>query len=171
MKTLDIIQGFCDHVFRDKKGNRIFPNIFVGKWEADLLEVTRSRLTYEYEVKVSRCDFHKDKKKSDKYGKNKFDVVTSGQRTNYFYYIVPKSLIKPDEVPDFAGPIYAYEGSVQCYSLEKGRYAVKRIFFEVVKPAQKVSDMKADDNFIRKLDLSMYYRYHQMRRDNYKNKE
>ena len=66
MKTLDIIQGFCDHVFRDKKGNRIFPNIFVGKWEADLLEVTRSRLTYEYEVKVSRCDFHKDKKKSDK---------------------------------------------------------------------------------------------------------
>lgn len=35
----------------------------------------------------------------------------------------------------------------------------------------KVSDMKADDNFIRKLDLSMYYRYHQMRRDNYKNKE
>ena len=95
MKTLDIIQGFCDHVFRDKKGNRIFPNIFVGKWEADLLEVTRSRLTYEYEVKVSRCDFHKDKKKSDKYGKNKFDVVTSGQRTNYFYYIVPKSLISP----------------------------------------------------------------------------
>lgn len=142
MKTLDIIQGFCDHVFRDKKGNRIFPNIFVGKWEADLLEVTRSRLTYEYEVKVSRCDFHKDKKKSDKYGKNKFDVVTSGQRTNYFYYIVPKSLIKPDEVPDFAGLIYAYEGSVQCYSLEKGRYAVKRIFFDVVKPAQKVSDMK-----------------------------
>lgn len=53
MKTLDIIQGFCDHVFRDKKGNRIFPNIFVGKWEADLLEVTRSRLTYEYEVKVA----------------------------------------------------------------------------------------------------------------------
>ncbi len=102
---------------------------------------------------------------------DKFDVVTSGQRTNYFYYIVPKSLIKPDEVPDFAGLIYAYEGSVQCYSLEKGRYAVKRIFFEVVKPAQKVSDMKADDNFIRKLDLSMYYRYHQMRRDNYKNKE
>lgn len=171
MKTLDIIQGFCDHVFRDKKGNRIFPNIFVGKWEADLLEVTRSRLTYEYEVKVSRCDFHKDKKKSDKYGKNKFDVVTSGQRTNYFYYIVPKGLIKPDEVPDFAGLIYAYEGSVQCYTLEKGRYAVKRFFFEVAKPAQKVSDMKADDNFIRKLDLSMYYRYHQMRRDNYKNKE
>lgn len=77
-------------------------------------------------------------------------------------------MIKPDEVPDFAGLIYAYEGSVQCYSLEKGRYAVKRIFFDVVKPAQKVSDMKADDNFIRKLDLSMYYRYHQMRRDNYK---
>lgn len=30
MKTLDIIQGFCDHVFRDKKGNRIFPNIFLS---------------------------------------------------------------------------------------------------------------------------------------------
>lgn len=62
MKTLDIIQGFAI-MFFVIKGNRIFPNIFVGKWEADLLEVTRSRLTYEYEVKVSRCDFHKDKRK------------------------------------------------------------------------------------------------------------
>ena len=101
MKTLDIIQGFCDHVFRDKKGNRIFPNIFVGKWEADLLEVTRSRLTYEYEVKVSRCDFHKDKKKSDKYGRIQFAVVSSGQRTNYINYIVQTSLMLslPANVP------------------------------------------------------------------------
>lgn len=44
MKTLDIIQGFCDHVFRDKKGNRIFPNIFVGKWEADLADVISIRI-------------------------------------------------------------------------------------------------------------------------------
>lgn len=60
MKTADIINGFCELVFRDRKGNKIYPNVFVEKWEADLLEVTRSRLTYEYEVKVSRCDFHKD---------------------------------------------------------------------------------------------------------------
>ncbi len=57
-----------------------------------------------------------------------------------------KSLILPEL-------IYAYEGSVQCYSLEKGRYAVKRIFFEVVKPAQKFLDMKADDNFIHQTRL------------------
>ena len=112
------------------------------------MEVTRSRLTYEYEVKVSRCDFHKDKKKSDKYGKNKFDVVTSGQRTNYFYYIVPKSLIKPDEVPDFCrGLFMLMKDQCNVILLKREGYAVKRIFFEVVKPAQKVSDMKADDNF------------------------
>lgn len=48
MKTADIINGFCELVFRDRKGNKIYPNVFVEKWEADLLEVTRSRLTYEY---------------------------------------------------------------------------------------------------------------------------
>ena len=60
MKTLDIIQGFCDHVFRDKKGNRIFPNIFVGKWEADLLEVTRSHglsTDIMFSIKIGRASW------------------------------------------------------------------------------------------------------------------
>lgn len=30
MKTLDIIQGFCDHVFRDKKGTASFPIFLSG---------------------------------------------------------------------------------------------------------------------------------------------
>ena len=50
MKTADIINGFCEFVFRDRKGNKIYPNVFVGAWEADLLEVTRSNLTYEYAI-------------------------------------------------------------------------------------------------------------------------
>ena len=111
MKTADIINGFCELVFRDRKGNKIYPNVFVEKWEADLLEVTRSRLTYEYEVKVSRCDFHKDSKKQDQNGNSKFDNILAGGRTNYFYYIVPDGLVKPEEVPEFAGLIYAINGT------------------------------------------------------------
>lgn len=30
MKTLDIIQGFCDHVFRDKTGTASFPIFLSG---------------------------------------------------------------------------------------------------------------------------------------------
>lgn len=157
MKTADIINGFCEFVFRDRKGNKIYPNVFVDKWEADLLEVTRSRITYEYEVKVSRCDFHKDSKKE-----GKFYNVTSGNRTNYFYYIVPDGLVKPEEVPDFAGLIYAINGTRRANG-----YTEPIIYFHVAKAAQKVSSIKADSKFIDKLNLSAYYRFHKLRRINY----
>ena len=157
MKTADIINGFCEFVFRDRKGNKIYPNVFVGAWEADLLEVTRSNLTYEYEVKVSRCDFHKDGKKE-----GKFDNITSGKRTNYFYYIVPDGLVKPEEVPEFAGLIYAINGTRRANG-----YTEPAIYFHVVKSPQKVSSIKADNKFIDKLNLSAYYRFHKLRRINY----
>ena len=157
MKTADIINGFCEFVFRDRKGNKIYPNVFVGAWEADLLEVTRSNLTYEYEVKVSRCDFHKDGKKE-----GKFDNITSGKRTNYFYYIVPDGLVKPEEVPEFAGLIYAINGTRRANG-----YTESAIYFHVVKSPQKVSSIKADNKFIDKLNLSAYYRFHKLRRINY----
>lgn len=117
MKTLDIIQGFCDHVFVIKRKPHL-SQYFVGKWEADLLEVTRSRLTYEYEVKVSRCDFHKDKRKVINMARTSLMLSLPANVPIILLYST-KSLIKPDEVPDFAGLIYAYEGSVQCYSLER----------------------------------------------------
>lgn len=157
MKTADIINGFCEFVFRDRKGNKIYPNVFVGAWEADLLEVTRSNLTYEYEVKVSRCDFHKDGKKE-----GKFDNIISGKRTNYFYYIVPDGLVKPEEVPEFAGLIYAINGTLRANG-----YTESVIYFHVVKSPQKVSSIKADSKFIDKLNLSAYYRFHKLRRINY----
>ena len=157
MKPADIINGFCEFVFRDRKGNKIYPNVFVGAWEADLLEVTRSKLTYEYEVKVSRCDFHKDSKKE-----GKFDNITSGKRTNYFYYIVPDGLVKPEEVPEFAGLIYAINGTRRASG-----YTEPVIYFHVVKSPQKVSSIKADSKFIDKLNLSAYYRFHKLRRINY----
>lgn len=162
MKTSDIINGFCELVFRDRKGNKIYPNVFVEKWEADLLEVTRSRLTYEYEVKVSRCDFHKDSKKQDQNGNSKFDNISAGGRTNYFYYIVPDGLVKPEEVPEFAGLIYAINGTRRADG-----YTEPIIYFHVAKAAQKVSSTKADNKFIDKLNLSAYYRFHKLRRINY----
>lgn len=86
----------------------------------------------------------------------------AGGRTNYFYYIVPDGLVKPEEVPEFAGLIYAINGTRRADG-----YTEPIIYFHVAKAAQKVSSTKADNKFIDKLNLSAYYRFHKLRRINY----
>lgn len=162
LQGVDIIQGFCSHVFRNKKGYKVYPNVFVGSWEADLLEISRYGLTYEYEVKVSRSDFLRDFKKTDSSGNYKMDEVSAGNRTNYFYYIVPRGLVAPDEVPDHAGLVYAYYGTL----VEKG-HSEKKMYFDIVKSAKKLTRSKADEKLISILHQSIYFRYHKLRNKEY----
>ena len=51
-----------------------------------------------FEIKVSRQDFKKDIEKFDK-------QRTAKAISNYFYYVTPKGLLKPEEIPDWAGLI------------------------------------------------------------------
>lgn len=44
----------------ERRSNLVFPNIYIGSWEADILEITKSGYTYEYEVKISKSDFKAD---------------------------------------------------------------------------------------------------------------
>jgi len=84
-----------------------------GFREADILGVTKAGFTAEYEIKVSRSDFFADFKKrykhmrmSDSLKKDLYNKKALFKIPNYFYYAVPEGLIKPEEVPDYAGLVY-----------------------------------------------------------------
>lgn len=97
-------------------------NLMVYNWESDSLLITRSDLVYEFEIKISKADFKNDfKHKVEKhqilegiyepqYPKwysqpPKYNI--NENRPNYFYYVVPNGLIEADDVPSYAGLIYA----------------------------------------------------------------
>ena len=50
-----------------------------------------------YEIKLSRADFLADLRKQDKH----FGALHA---SHYFYYAAPAGMIKPEEVPSWAGP-------------------------------------------------------------------
>ena len=108
-------------------------NLYVYGWESDYLIITQSMLVYEIEIKISRNDFKNDfKNKQDKHllfegGEMLGKFSKAGGMPNYFYYAVPAGLIKPEEVPEYAGLIY-----------------VKQWGTEIVKDAKKLTDEKFD---------------------------
>lgn len=77
----------------------------VFDWEVDLFSVGKSGMTYEFEVKISRADFLKDKNKR-KWEFLKWKKITP----NYMSYVCPQGLITEKEIPDFMG-LYYYSDS------------------------------------------------------------
>lgn len=90
-----------------KRGHDVvIPNFFLGDYECDMVKFHDSGLISEYEIKISRSDYRKDftKKKNGKY---KHKELASGLLpTNKYYFVVPKDMVKIDEVPTYAGLIY-----------------------------------------------------------------
>jgi hypothetical protein len=105
--------------------------LFRHNWETDFLVVQKNGYCYEIEIKTSRSDFFNDFKKVDKHSilkegtymskkyRYKVDESTGKRvpdhyyspvewkfRPNKFYYCVPEGLIKPEEVPPYAGLMY-----------------------------------------------------------------
>ena len=82
------------------------PNIFAFDWESDYFIQKENDYCYEFEVKISRSDFFADRKKTEKIkilstGLNSFNNKCN--RPNKFFYILPEGLIKPEEIPSYAG--------------------------------------------------------------------
>lgn len=111
----------------------LVPNVyFFGHHycETDLLVVKESNgWIYDIEIKVSRADFKADFKKTDKhrilqqgnisrtttrsvqhgpglFGREEMETIHEAKRPNRFYFAVPEGLIKPDELPPYAGLLY-----------------------------------------------------------------
>lgn len=82
-----------------------------GYGEADVLAISRAGIATEFEIKMSRSDFFADfKKPKHKYFQRE-NLKGNLQSLyiklpNKFYFACPKGLIKPQEVPEYAGLIY-----------------------------------------------------------------
>jgi len=98
----------------------ILPNVFVGgsNWESDMVEVKKSGLWYEYEIKLSVADYRADfEKKQFGYMHNslrKHEAYASDQpimlgtrrlipKPKQFYFVVPAGLLDAVEVPAHCG--------------------------------------------------------------------
>ena len=95
-----------------------------GMHEADVFGINNNGYIYEYEIKRSRADFHAEfKNKKDKHERlvNRgaikiYDEWKNGKRTgekykcilipNRYFFLCPDGLIKPEEVPEYAGLVY-----------------------------------------------------------------
>lgn len=90
---------------REKANGSLFMPNFHFMWhEADLVYLTKSGYSTEFEIKISRSDFFNDKNKTCG-NLTKAEFLQEGKSTNYFYYVVPKGLVRLEEVPEYAGLI------------------------------------------------------------------
>lgn len=138
----------------------IVPNSCVFNWESDVISVTRSGFIHEFEIKVTRADFKQDGKKDR--ARLLCDPVVTGfwgshtcSRPNYFYYVVPQGLIQPEEVPEYAGLIYAVEPVVGHH-----------LYFgttKEIKAARRIHNEKITDGQRRQLGRSMTIRFWKQR--------
>lgn len=99
MTEKDIIQRLALHI-----GQRDYPfqmcNAFIYRsWECDYWALDTHGLAREFEIKISRGDFLNDKKKP------KHSLTGA----NYFYYVVPKDLVKKTEIDPKYGLLYVWE--------------------------------------------------------------
>lgn len=96
---------------KSTRADIVIPNYYMGVWECDLMKVTYpSGFITEYEIKVSVADFKKDALKQSQYSKrNKHNEIANGKRCNRFYFVVPEGMIKPEDIPEKMGLIYAFE--------------------------------------------------------------
>jgi ssDNA-binding Zn-finger/Zn-ribbon topoisomerase 1 len=72
--------------------------------EMDVMSISKAKLIYEFEIKISESDFKADAKKR----KWQYYLVEGYEKftPNYFSYVCPKGLISLVDIPEFAGLYY-----------------------------------------------------------------
>lgn len=116
MKLADRIILSLMRELRSRNHEFVLPNFYVGDWECDVYSILKSGYTEEYEIKITVADYKKDfEKAAHTYDwrtqarslSNKHMLIKQGKRANRFYFVVPEGLIKPEDVPEYAGLYYA----------------------------------------------------------------
>lgn len=104
-KTETILQALKDRYSRNGRSNVLFPELRLGSGYSDIaqrridlfmISSEKGNYTTAFEIKVSRGDFLKDIKDEAK---------QRGARlySSNFYYVAPKGMINPEEIPMWAG--------------------------------------------------------------------
>lgn len=121
------------------------------KGQQDVLSVTKSGLAIEYEIKISRADFKRDKAKNKEFT---FDANTIANAdsfylskiVNQFYYVVPDGLIGIHELPEYAGLFYVTSrGSL---ILEKKAPLIHKHKHDLLAIYKKISTVYQERHFL-----------------------
>lgn len=129
-------------------------------------KANRMRVTYEIGPDLYKAEYWRG---TNEIRSKKYDVLRRGERVHYFSYIVPEGLISPEEVPEWAGLIYArpYDNRV-CIGFDKE--TGDPIFdehvstwFSTVKDPVKLRTEKVTQKELEDIEKKVYFRYHQLR--------
>lgn len=148
---MDEKNNICEKVYRVcryflQNHDYLLNNVYMFNWESDLFAISTSGYVVEIEVKISRSDFFADFKKAKHALFNTFQ--DKPDKPNKFYFACPEGLIKPYEVPAYAGLIYVHNEGYVSYT--------------VVKTAPFIHKVKLD---LESKLLSKYYNAHNMARN------
>lgn len=134
-----------------------------GWWECDVCEITRAGYMREYEIKMTRTDFKVDAEKAREVWngsysqphprpiEKKHDLLSAGdpRGPTMFYFVTPKGLLRPEEIPVWAGwiEVARSHGSSYAYS-------------HTLKPAPRLHKVKVKDGVGRDIRGACYGRLH-----------
>ena len=122
----------------------ITPNACLYFWESDLISVSPGGYIREYEIKLSKSDYKQDFKKLNKH-QNHLKRRTSS--LSQFWYAIHGFLLRPDEVPIYAGLLRVCEGN----------------YVDIIKPAPRLSRQKISETERAELHKIIYARYWNLR--------
>jgi len=112
MKTLDVEIAVMEYL--DVRRNIVVPNVFWGmpglSYEADVISLTPSGYATEIEIKVSKSDLLRDKRKRHNHKSKLF---------KYLYFAVPEKLQNTalEVIPERAGLLVVVENNYGTYSV------------------------------------------------------
>jgi hypothetical protein len=163
MTAQEIIRAIIAERWRE---SFVLPNYTPAKWwECDVFELSEAGYFKEYEVKVSRADFFVDAQKTREvfprpYGapvvtENKHELLAKTDRGPVqFWFVTPKGLLKPEEIPVWAG-------LMEAELFDQGAHTKPRIFLrETTKaPRRHKQKLPPDINHARG---TCYYRFHNL---------
>ena len=115
--TKEIQEAICKQEITKK--NFVCENVnhILSDFESDVLSLGKTYIT-EFEVKISRSDFLRDKTKKRWKFKNEKAYF------NYFYYVCPSGLIDVSEIGEFHGLMY-FDGGLRV--IKKAKLIHKKI--------------------------------------------
>jgi hypothetical protein len=95
-----------------KKHRLIVPLASWASQISDLVSVDRHNRLCEFEIKLTRADFKADFRKTKHHYMRLRDRFAPGDGVRLFipstfYFVTPKNLVRPSEVPEHAGLLYA----------------------------------------------------------------
>jgi hypothetical protein len=94
----------------DRGYSHVTPNVHLYGWESDVVAITSSGYLVEYEIKLSRSDFQRDRRKSRHAALMKCYKGSKGKRSgsvpSRFLYATTPGLVSPNDLPEYAGLTY-----------------------------------------------------------------